>query len=290
MNDYESYSSLPSWYEELLQDIAGRGYAASNVPYTPYGGQRLAPFTPQQQQAFDLTSQQVGQYKPMLQQAGALTQQSSTYDPNQLNKFLSPYTQGVVEEIGRLGNRNFQENILPQTMASFTGAGQFGSTRSQDAAARAARDVQADILGRQQGALQQAYQQAQGAYSDWAGKGLAGAEQMAGLAKTGQSLGTADIAALGAAGKEQQQMGQQNLDWAYNQFQEQRDYPKQQLGWLSGLARGIPASSMGSTANYGIPQPGPSTFSTVLGGLTQALGTMKAGGRVRRRRRLYGRY
>jgi len=275
----EGFSSttpeMASWYDEALRNLTAGGFAAANQPYQVYPGQAIAGFTPQQQQAFDLTGAQVGAWKPQLTQAGALTQQSAQYDPEMLQRFLSPYTKGVVDELGRLGQRNFQENLLPQTLASFTGGGQFGSMRSQDAAMRAARDTQADILGRQQGALQQAYQQAGQNYGDWANRGLSAGAQLGNVSQLGQTMGLRDISALQAAGQAQQAQQQNNLNYAQQQFQQEQQYPWQQLSNLSNIVRGLPAGQLtGSAGTVTNPNAVPTPFSQILGGLTQVGGLL----------------
>jgi hypothetical protein len=210
-----------------------------------------------------------GGYAPYLSRAGQLAEQSSVYDPSQLQKFLSPYIGGVVDEIGRLGLRNLTETALPQQLATFTGGGQFGSTRSQDYAGRTIRDTLADIAGRQGTALQGAYDQAQNLYGSWAGRGLAGAGALGTIGKQLQQQQLADIGALSAAGGQQQQLGQQNLDWAYNQFQEQQQYPWQNVERLNALLRGITLPQSGTrTTMTASPEPsGYSAFTGALGKL-----------------------
>ena len=77
--------------------------------------------------------------------------------PNNFSAYMSPYTSGVVDEIGRLGTRNFNENIMPAVTGSFVGNGQFGSSRNAEILGRAARDTQADITGRQANALESGF-------------------------------------------------------------------------------------------------------------------------------------
>ena len=105
-----------------------------------------------------------------------------------------------------------------------------------------------------------------------------------------QSLGTAEqdadlkrIAAQQSAGAQQQALEQQKLDAAYQQYQEQRDWEKNQLGFLSGLIRGTPfsTSQLQSTS-----APGATTASQIaslgLGayGLSSLLGK-KDGGAIK---------
>lgn len=77
--------------------------------------------------------------------------------PDQMARYMNPYTAGVVDEIGRLGNRNLTENILPGINGTFTGSGQFGSTRNAEILGRGIRDAQRDISGQQAMALERGY-------------------------------------------------------------------------------------------------------------------------------------
>jgi hypothetical protein len=266
-----SASDLPDWYQNYLQQLTGKAAAIADEPYQAYQGQRIAGFTPQQQQAFDLANQNVGAWRPGMQQAQNLAIQGSTYDPGALSQFMNPYTSGVVNEMARLGNQNFTENLLPAANSAFTLAGQFGSTRNQDAVNRAARDVQANILGQQTGALQQGFNTANTNYLNWAGLGQKGSQLMSDLAARQQGLGAADVGALSTVGGAQQNLGQQNLDWAYQQFQQQQQQPTQNLAMLNAIIRGL--SLPGSTTTSKVStEPQTSLGSQVAGGLSTLAG------------------
>jgi hypothetical protein len=91
----------------------------------------------------------------------------SEYSAQNMAMYMNPYTSGVNNEIARLGNQNLTENVLPGVNSTFTGAGQFGSTRNGEFVSRALRDNQATITGAQSKVLAdaqaQALQQAQAA-------------------------------------------------------------------------------------------------------------------------------
>lgn len=91
--------------------------------------------------------------------------------------YMSPYTQSVVDEIARLGNRNLQEGALANINDSFIGSGGFGSDRNADMIGRSIRDAQRDITGQQSMALQQGYGQAANIFQSDAARQL----QMQGL-------------------------------------------------------------------------------------------------------------
>jgi len=80
--------------------------------------------------------------------------------PGAIASYMSPYTSGVVDEIGRLGSRNLVENVIPNINNTFIGSGQFGSDRNAKTIGNAIRDASRDIAGQQSAALQQGYGQA----------------------------------------------------------------------------------------------------------------------------------
>src|SRR5580765_4468511 len=172
--DYQTDTASPVWYQQAIRDLASKGAAISDLPLDIYGGQKIADFTPMQQQAFGLEQGNVGGYKPLLNHAQNLVTGASTYDPNQMSQFLNPYTSGVVNEIGRLGLRNLKEQGIPSAFDAFTGAGQFGSERSMDFAGRTVRDTLADIAGKQGAAWNQAYDTANTNYLNWGKQAMSG--------------------------------------------------------------------------------------------------------------------
>lgn len=73
--------------------------------------------------------------------------------------------------------------------------------------------------------------------------GLQSAAQLSQLGTAEQEANLKRISAQQAAGAQQQALEQQRLDSAYQQAMEQRDWEKNQLGFLSGLIRGTPFST-----------------------------------------------
>lgn len=161
--------------------------------------------------------------QPWMQRAGA----TSVAD---INSYMNPYTEQVVNRIGELGARNLSENLMPAITSKYINAGQLGfGSRSGGGTpsgmmtdtARAVRDVNADILAQQSSALQQGYTQAanlaQGDLSRYQGIGstmgnlgqgqqqiaLSGAGQLADIAaQRGQLANTQQQTGLDAAGRQ----------------------------------------------------------------------------------------
>ena len=99
----------------------------------------------------------------------ALSGNAQTWTQN-YQQYMSPYTSQVVDNIARLGQRNFENNIMPGVNASMIGAGQFGSTRNADILSRAGVEAANDITGQQSNALQAGYNSGAGIFAQDAGR------------------------------------------------------------------------------------------------------------------------
>lgn len=149
----------------------------------------------------------LSQVTPYLQQAAQGYAGASTYNPSELTQFLNPYTQQAAQATVSDLTRNLQEKILPEVNTTFTGAGQFGSSRNKEFEARAIRDTQEAAAKALAQANYGAYSSAQQAYSDWANKELQAAQGTAGLAGQQTSLGQA----ISGVGTQQAQVAQQQV-------------------------------------------------------------------------------
>ncbi len=241
---------IPDFQMQALRQIAGQGAAIAGEEFQPYQGPRIAGLTDDQLTAMGLTREMAASSMPdMSAVSGAISRGLAEFDPNEVKKYMSPYTSGVIDEIARLGERNLTENLLPNVNTTFTGAGQFGSTRNADFTNRALRDVQESILGAQSTALQKAMTGALNQYYNWSQQALP-------AATSAMNLGTGATAQLQKSGALQQAQDQSNLDLAYRDWQEQLQYPKTQLNWYSNLMQGNavqPGQSSTSTQTAYMP-------------------------------------
>jgi hypothetical protein len=270
--------------------MLGKTEALSQTPYQAYGGERLAGFTPMQQQAFQgvanlRPAQQLGlgtQFAGLsgLQGLGAGQQyaQQAT-DPRAMQAYMSPYTQLALDpQIREAGRRSAMEG--QQMMGQAARAGAFGGSRFGLMEAERQRNLgqlQSDIYGR---GMQTAFEQARQAQQFGADLGLRGAAT--GLQAAGQ-LGQLGQAQFGqqkdviqgqlAAGAQQQALEQQRLGQAYQDFQNQRQYPYQQLAFMSDMLRGLPLAQYSQT----MYQPPPSMLGQVAGAGLTYLGAKQAG-------------
>ena len=285
-----SSTEVPAYARPYVERMLGKTEALSQTPYQAYGGERLAGFTPMQQQAFQgvanlRPAQQLGlgtQFSGLagLQGLGAGQQyaQQAT-SPGAMQAYMSPYTQLALEPQMREARR--QSDITGQQQASqAVRAGAFGGSRFGLMEAERQRNLgqtQSDIYGR---GMQTAFEQARQAQQFGADLGLRGAGmglQAAGqLGQFGQThFGQQKDVLQGqlSAGAQQQGLEQQRLAQAYQDFQAQRQYPYQQLSFMSDMLRGLPLSQERRTM---YEQP-PSALGQNAGAGAMYLGGKQAG-------------
>ena len=285
-----SSTEVPAYARPYVERMLGKTEALSQTPYQAYGGERIAGFTPMQQQAFQgvanlRPAQQLGTATQMggmagLQglRAGQQFAQQAT-DPYAMGAYMSPFTNLALEPQLREAAR--RSAIEGQQMAGqATRAGAFGGSRFGLMEAERQRNLgnlQSDIYGR---GMQTAFEQARQAQQFGADLGLRGAAT--GL-QAAQQLGQLGQTQFGqqkdilqgqlSAGAQQQGLEQQRLAQAYQDFQNQRQYPYQQLSFMSDMLRGLPLSQERRTM---YEQP-PSALGQIAGAGAMYLGGKQAG-------------
>lgn len=299
--------NMPQWFTDFQQGIASKGNAIAAQPYEPYGAPRIAGFNADQNNAFDKTrtgfgsestgiktnmdnAALAGQNADALGDASPWLNKAGQTSYSQVQNYMNPYQDQVVDRIGTLGARNLQEKLMPAINSDFIRAGQYGSTNMMAETGRALRDTSDGILAEQNKALSTGYGMAlDTAQADMNRYGQVGqtagnlsnadSEMQLNGSKVAGTLGTlaqdaryADINALGAAGNSINQQSQSNLDMAYKDFTDQRDYQANQLGWVNNLIKGYQVPTSSYTSGTG-PLPGaefqPGALSSAIGaGLT----------------------
>ena len=231
-------TSAPSWYTDYLSGMAAQsGVGTANAQYA--GAQPL------QNQAFNLAGSTAGQYQPQLGQASNLASNVANSNTAQnIGQYMTPYTNQVVDALGALGRRNINDYLIPQANASAVGTGQFGSKRGAEVLGQAINTGLSNLTGAQAQALQTGYGQALSASNADQAQKLAAAQQLGGLAQTGQNMNLADINALATMGGQQQTIAQN-----------QQLFPLQALNLGSQALRGYSVPTTVSNTYTG-PIPG----------------------------------
>lgn len=266
------FQTLPAWYQDFQKGILQYASQATPTSMPLYQGNRQADlsnpatqakiqgsFSSQERQAFDKVGALQGQYQPWIDQAGALTTSSANANAaNMAGDYMSPYIQNVTDRLGVLAGRNLSENILPQLSDQFVGAGQMSGTRLGEFTSRAVRDTQDSLLAAQGNLLNLGYGQALGAAQTDLSRQLSGGQQLADLAQTGQNYGLTDAGALASVGSQISGKAQQGADIAYQDFQDQMNWPLRNIAVLNSALRGSPPPVSGTTTttspagSYGI--------------------------------------
>jgi hypothetical protein len=257
-------------------------------PYQAYNAPRIAGFskmqTDAQKQAGGMKTSEMTGFGGALAGAAGLGALGAQYDPTQFQagqfgqqqaqQYMSPYMQSVVDIQQREAQR--QGDIAStQRGAQAVGAGAFGGSRQAIMDAEAARNLATQKGDIQAQGLQSSYQQAQAQFNAdqarqmqaqqlaeqskqyGAGYGmqglqtaLQGAGQLGALGQQqfGQGM---DINKLRAGyGAQQQDLQQRGLTQAYQDFQNQQNYPYKQLGFMSDMIRGLPLGQQSTQQVY----------------------------------------
>ena len=316
--------NLPQWMSDYTQGLLGRANAIAAEPYQPYTGPRIAGFTPDINQAFQMTRNNLGSAQNILNQgtnslaqaygvnplataqpymntaSGALSSglragESSANDamgymrsagnatyPGAASAYMNPYMDNVINRSAQLATRNFQENLLPGIQDMFTANGMYGSTPMAEKVMRGARDVTENIQSQSNAALADAYKSGADQFNSDQSRMLQAGSSLGALGQNysnqqinaasqfgnlGQLAGTldqqrgqmqldlagkfgtlaeqlnrlnvSDAAGLEAIGNREQALNQSNLDTAYQDFQNQTNYPRSTVDWMSSVIRGL---------------------------------------------------
>ena len=283
---------LPAWYQQYTQNLASQGaQLAQNNLQQPLPQASVAGFNPTQTQAFQQTQDMQGAWQPGMSAAQGLTNQIAPAATSLVNsaqesvagpaqdwtqnwqKYMSPYTQGVTDNIARLGARNWNESIMPGVNASMIGSGQFGSTRNADVLGQAGVKAANDITGQQSQALQAGYQSGAGIFANDAQRQQAqqqlqastalqgagattsalstAANQTGALTQTAQNMGNTDNANLLASGNQQQALQQKGYDTSLSNANTALTQPWTQLQNEASLTSGMQLPNAVTTTSNG---------------------------------------
>lgn len=250
IQDSMSYSSSSSSSRSGLEDWYLRGGQQSTnyyqnqlgkLPTSGYQGERVAGLSPLQQAGIaqgqgylSESSPLYGQGVDYMQQAAQQLAGAGQWSQAGMEQHLNPYTTGALNTMAGLSNRNLMENVLPNVNSTFTGAGQFGSTRNADFTNRAIRDNQEAIANASAQMLNQAYGQAADNYYKWGTLGAQTGQQMGAL---GQMMGQYGITGLNTGmnlGTIDQRQQQQLLDAQKAAWTENYTFPMDLYNQLAG--------------------------------------------------------
>lgn len=272
-------TNIPEYIQPYVERMLGKAEALSKQGYQYYDKDRIAGFTPLQQQAYQnianmQTSPQLGQATNLAQQsglgalnAGQQYAQQAT-NPYAVQAYMSPYIQAALQpqmqeairQSGMMGQQNAAQAVQ---------AGAFGGSRFGIQEAERQRNLGQNLANIYGTGMQNAFQAANQAQQFGANLGLQGMGQAAQNAAILGQIGQTQfgqqkdiLQAQVSAGAQQQALQQQKLSQDYQDFLNQQNFGRQQLGWLSDMYRGLPLTQQ-TQSTYQAP---PSALAQ-LGGL-----------------------
>jgi len=282
----QTQTTIPDYARPYVEDLLGlaQGYTDPNArPYMQYMGDRVAQFTPLQQQSYQnaalmQTAPQLGDATAMAGMAGLGAPNTQyTFRPsdfgstftkdaqgNMTSPLMSPYMDAVVARQQADAQRQADiarqiQNAQAARSGSFGGSGNVIANNQLNAnLARQKGDIQT-------AGLQNAFQNAQQQYNTQnqlnaqqqqfgAGLGLQGlqtantaASNLANIGQTqyGQNFGLLDV--QNRFGAQQQQQTQNILNNQYQDYLNYQNYPYKQLGFMSDMLRGLPLTQQSGT-------------------------------------------
>jgi len=297
------------YVENMLQSAQAQTYnddMTSFRPYQPYStnvNDYFAGFSPLQQSA-----QQAAYYMQAPSQfqtgtelaglsglgslglAGQMAGTGQQYaqmatDPYAQQAYMSPYMQNVVDYQKSQALRDYQV-AQPMRQAQALRQGAFGGSRSAIESAEAQRNLMGQLQGIEATGRQKAFEDAQRQMQFGSQLGLQGQQAALGglgaATQAASTLGQLGGAQFGAEkdiiglqsqmGAQQQQLEQQKINQAIQDYATAQQYPFMQLGILNAMLRGLPLQQA-TTQQY---QAQPGIAQQTLGMGLGALGAYKA--------------
>jgi hypothetical protein len=308
-NSTVTQTNLPSYARPYYEAMMADAQSVADKPYQAYEGPRIANLNSSTTGAISTVnglqnnngSMQAG--TSATQSAADKLGQSANYTPGTVDaggsfrdsaqSYMSPYMDAVVANQKKGATQDFAQQAGDRAGAAVQ-AGALGGTRRSVADALANDDLNDRLATIDANGYQQAYQAAQSQYNTENARDIDVAKTNVSNNMQGQQMSQAALQAQGAlgnqlfnqgtalndqtlknaeaqmnAGKYLQDYDQSKLDLAYNDFNNQNDYQKQQLNWLSGILHGVPV-----TANSNVTQTtgGGNNVGNALGGLGLLMG------------------
>ena len=268
---------LAPYYKDILSKSQALYEDRTKEGFQPYQGPTMAEFTPEQQRAFTGIAELQGTQAPKFAEAEQLTRQAATaIGSEDIEQFMNPYQQAVVDIEKREAQKQFEQKTLPSIRAAQVAQGSFGGTRGSLLEAQTLEGQNRLLSDIQSRGSKQAYEQAlQMAQAQKTREGQAGA-QLATMTPQAFKAQLGELGAIQTVGEEKQRQEQTALNEAYKQFLDERQFPQQSLAQYQGVVQAQPASQMLESVQYA--PPAPSSSQQLLGGLGTLVGTYGAFG------------
>ena len=253
-----STTEIPKYIAEPTADIIGEAMDVGREAWVPYTGPRLAGLTPAEQAA--MTQAQGMKGISALRGTEAYDTAKAAGGPALAG--MAPYMTDYMQKVADVSAQKMRDqSAIQQQELAAKAAGSGGLDASRFAIMEAERQKNltsgiGDLYTKAQAA---AYGQALKASQQDQAQGLRSGMAMGSLGTQAQMAEQADIAQQMGMGGIERGLGQTALDIGYTDFLSERDYPKEQLGFVSNIIRGAPYP-MQTTTRGQMPQAQPAPW------------------------------
>ncbi len=228
----------------IFEDVYNKGKSIFNTPFTPYTGQGVAGFTPDQlfaqDQARGMFDESFG-FNPRQQLNNLASQDAPSLLSADLEAYQNPFRQQVIDNT--LGDLDRARQIqLQSDQDAAIGRGAFGGSRSALLESETNRNF-ADRAGDISSKLNlQGFDRATGLASQDIGRDMQNRQFQAGLFNNQLADQYQNFGLLSGIGNQQQGLNQAGIDFDYGQFMRQQDDPYKRFGALTSGAGFIPGN------------------------------------------------
>ena len=243
-------TEIPKYIAEPTAQIIGSAMDVAREGFVPYTGPRLAGFTQDELDAFQQARDMQG--IAGLQQDQAYTAATAAGAPalSSVSPYMTDYMTNVADvAAGKLREQSLREQ--QDIAAKAVGAGGLDNTRFAILEAERQKNLQSGLGDLYTKAQASAYETALKAAQTDRGQQLKSADAMSKIGTRGQLGRQTDLGLLQGIGGLQRGQQQSAIDIGYTDFLQERDFPKEQLGFVSDIIRGAPfgqqTTSVGQT-------------------------------------------
>lgn len=273
VQQYNVPQDYKSGLADLLKESKNIYEAKKAAGYQQFPGPQIAGFAPEELASMAGIAGLVGSgqqyFTPATQLTAGLTER---FTPDTAQQYMSPYQQAVIDVQKREAVRQSQRPRQDIAAAAVQQGG-YGGSREAILEAERQRNLQQQLGDIQTRGSQAAFETGLRAFESQKARERQAASGLQSLGQAAPRQRLAELTALAGIGEAQRGMTQQGLDLAYQQFQQQQQYPYELLGQYQSTLYGYPYQAYGQ---YQPPQTTRPSASQNLAGVLGAIG--KVGG------------
>ena len=264
-------NELPEYARPHIENVLDRVEAESNQGFQQYGGQRLADSgsIADIADSRNMVRNIAGAGLPELQEAiGGMRDISrrGQFTGQMAQDYMNPYMEQVVNKQKEAAIRDFNRMGAARDAAAVN-AGAFGGSRAAVANYLAEEGLQNQLGNIDASGREAAFRDARAGFDADRQLGMQGLSQLASMGGARRAGDIQGAQLLEGIGKQQLAEQQAGLDIGYQDFLNQQNFNKDQLGFYSNIIQGIPIQPNKSVANYQTYNPMQQALGAGIAGL-----------------------